>query len=228
MKFSEKKKLVIRLLEEELKPLGYKAFKTGMNPSYLLFDGAIALSISITYSSAKDHLHIGALHLTNYQIEDIILSYDLPKRDFTELRKKEKHHISTVDSGKVFFYNEALRKKDDTEEKVRAFVARYMKYFHTVAVPFVDKYSYLPNILKEMNRLDVEGVYWNRGILSGAGDSFFRGVIIAKLCNDPLLPNKIKIVDELFYDDSQGLEAWQPHWQKLQEQFKIIEPKYNL
>ena len=89
---------------------------------------------------------------------------------------------------------------------------------------FIDTYSDLPNVLKEMDRLEAEGKNTNE-ILVGLADRRFRGLIISKLCSDPNFEEKVASHDEVFYKVAQ-LKDWIPYYNKLKERLKTIEPIY--
>ena len=80
-----------------------------------------------------------------------------------------------------------------------------------------------------MDELTAQGKTWqNRenGILSGSLDAEFRGLIIAKLCNDPNFQKKVEMCDTVFNES--GYEDWLPYYEKLKEHLKSVEPIYNV
>ena len=93
-------------------------------------------------------------------------------------------------------------------------------------------YSYLPNVLKCMDELLNQGLSWQngeQGILDWTLDAFFRGLIIAKLCNDPEsnFESKVRFCEKYLYDGTNN--EWLPLYEKLKaEVLPTIEPKYNL
>ncbi len=93
-------------------------------------------------------------------------------------------------------------------------------------LPFIEHYSYLPNVLTEMNRLEKEGKYWHE-ILGGRLEHVFRGLIISKLCNDYDYERKFKRWEEIICGNSK-YEKWYPYLKKLKEKLATLKPIYNL
>lgn len=117
----------------------------------------------------------------------------------------------------------------DTEDQVEAISTWYLDYLQGDRVSFIERYSYLPNVLERMDGLKSQGLEWqdpNQGILYGSIDADFRGLIISKLCNDPNLEAKIEISDrELLIPQ---YKEWHPYYEKLKQLLPSIEPKYNV
>jgi hypothetical protein len=162
--------------------------------------------------------------LTYWNVEDLILEIGLPNR--TPERMIDIHKsFSTIHDKDL----RAMLKYDklnpiETEEDCIKYCQRIMNYMETDGQTFIEKYSYLPNILAEMDRLESEGRYWSE-ILSGSADNLFRGLIISRLCNDRGFENKLDYVDKIFYDDP---DEWIPYYERLKERLKTIEPVYNV
>ncbi len=126
---------------------------------------------------------------------------------------EKKYFLSTV-SDKVNFSMNDPRKLDD-EVNLLDFANSYINYYEEKGKHFIEHYSSLPNILKRMNELTLEGKVWQDrgvGILSGALDVQLRGLIISKLCNDNGLNDKILMCDEIFYRDQ--YKDWLPYYIK--------------
>ena len=172
--------------------------------------------------------------LSHFEVEDIILEIDIPSMDLDTYRKKDKDFLHTIEQIKVkidFKENKCL----ETVEDYKSYAKAILKYAQTDGKAFIEKYSYLPNILIKMDELENksenwmnEGLYWrndNGDSISGSAESYFRVLIISKLCNDPMLHEKIKKVDVMF-------SSWNEEWNQSYEQLKIrlesISPKYNL
>jgi hypothetical protein len=88
---------------------------------------------------------------------------------------------------------------------------------------FIDTYSYLPNVLKEMDRLEAEGKYWKE-ILVGGIDHLFRGLIISKLCDDPNFNIKLEKWDSVIYQSK--YKIWYSYYNTLKDRLKTIEAIY--
>ncbi len=121
---------------------------------------------------------------------------------------EKKYFLSTV-SDKVNFSMNDPRKLDN-EVNLLDFANSYINYYEEKGKHFIEHYSSLPNILKRMNELTLEGKVWQDrgvGILSGAHD-------------------KILMCDEIFYRDQ--YKDWLPYYIKLKEQLPSIQPLYNV
>ena len=173
--------------------------------------------------------------ISHFEVENIILELDTPDFDF-ELYKsihKERAILSTIEQKVKIDFKE--NKRLETVEDYKSYAKAILKYAQTDGKAFIEKYSYLPNILTKMNELENksdnwmnEGLYWRNDkgdSISGSAESYFRVLIISKLCNDPMLHEKIKKVDVMF-------SSWNEEWNQSYEQLKIrlesISPKYNL
>lgn len=113
-------------------------------------------------------------------------------------------------------------------EEIELYCQSIIDYMETESKAFVEKYSYLPNILKEMEQNTKDGVYWSYGVFNGIEASFFKGLIISKLCNDPKFEEKIKYVDWVYYPIEHNLQAFIPYYEKLKERLASVEPIYNI
>ncbi|MDM1412113.1 hypothetical protein HX038_15360 [Myroides odoratimimus] len=117
----------------------------------------------------------------------------------------------------------------ETIEDLEYFTNCIVDYLENSGKEFIEKYSYLPNILKRMDELQAEGKYWQDkecGILSGSLDAEYRGLIISKLCNDPKFRDKLELCDEVFRDEIYS--NWLPGYEKLKEILQTVEPIYNV
>ena len=93
---------------------------------------------------------------------------------------------------------------------------------------FVERYSYLPNILEEMDILTTNGQYWKDSILGWSGEPYFRGLIISKLCNDTKYRSKIDLLESIYYPPENKLQDFIPYFKKLRKRLESIEPIYNI
>lgn len=164
------------------------------------------------------------------EVECIIIDIKNPHNDFSSQIENGDYHLSTVyDYQTILPYDEPLTKKSVKVKNaidLELMVARIIDYMDGKGLQFIEKYNSLSTVLAEMNRLEKEGRYWNEEILLGGSDSFFRGLIISKLCNDIEFDKKVQMVDKLFYEDLN--DPWIPYYERLKERMKTIEPKYNL
>ena len=229
---SEIKKIVFKRLDAELKPLGWKAYKSGYNPTYVLDGKLYKVSFYMGFSVGK----IGFLYISMKinEIElyvsecigntEVIPGNGMIIDDKTVFRK-------TLDE------NTFLNKYNDyvieTEDDVNMVVDYFLDYLFGTAKKFVETYLYLPNIVRKMEELDnanISWVHYEKGLLFGNFDGHFRGLIISKLCNDPLFQDKVKRVEYWLYEHKEAYlhKRFIPYYEKLKQLLPIIEPKYSM
>jgi hypothetical protein len=157
-------------------------------------------------------------------VEKHILEIGIPNKDFSSINNENR--LFTIfdndfsQKNQSFIYGLDL----STIEGFREWGHVIVDYAQGPGKAFIDTYSYLPNVLKEMDRLEAEGKFW-KDILVGLADYDFRGLIISKLCSDPNFEEKVTSRDEVFYKVPQ-LKDWIPYYNKLKERLKTIEPVY--
>lgn len=162
-------------------------------------------------------------------VEQEILTLEPPGMNWSSYLKGESFFPTISDRKSVLAYD-TKKNPVETEEHALLFAQSVIKYMENEGRQFEEHYSYLPNVLEEMNKLEKAGQYWSGingrgGIIRGFGDSFFRGLIISKLCNDEDYERKLKMVDAFFYEEP---DHWIPFYERLKERLTEIEPKYNL
>jgi hypothetical protein len=178
------------------------------------------------YPSNHEHFFIHGISLFN--IENIILEIGMPSMDLKKYKETELF-LKTIDNNQINLTFNTEEHPVETEQDCLDYCQSIIYYMETEGKNFVEKYSYLPNILKEMDSLVKAGKYWNGmygkgGILTGGFDSNFRGLIISKLCNDSNHANKLDWIESRVVEN----EKWFPYYEKLKERLKSIEPIYNI
>ena len=126
----------------------------------------------------------------------------------------------------------------ETEDDVNMVVDYFLDYLFGAAKKFVETYLYLPNIVRKMDELTSKNIYWMSGgdisemSIVGRYDCFFRGLIISKLCNDPLFEDKVKFVEadivETEREKTPHWENYRSDYEKLKQLLPTIEPKYSM
>jgi hypothetical protein len=225
MNKADKKKFVFDTLNKLLKPQGYYLVKTGLDPTYVLKKQDKIISFFFNF---KDYggIEMSNLYLSILMVENIIFEIKKPNQDYSYIDNK-KYFLSTV-----YDKNEIFDRKInviETNEELELLTNRIVQYLETNGKAFIEKYSYLPNVLEEMDKLEKQGLNWNhkdKGILSGSLDAYFRGLIISKFCNDTNFDKKIEKMNAKFNEI--GYEEWLPFYEKLKERLKTIEPIYNV
>ena len=205
--------------------LGYK-YIAGANFKFYLKTKEYVVVDSFNYLAMAKKILGGKLNLSINAVEDIMLEIRYPNRDFDYVLRKNEFEITIGDLEGVFDVNNDF--DFSTESNIEYYANKVIEYIKGDGQKFIETYSYLPNILKKMDELTAQGKTWQdkgRGILSGALDAQFRGLIISKLCNDNGFDKKINMCDEIF--SREQYKVWLPYYEKLKERLKTIEPKYK-
>ncbi len=232
LKHGPVKKELIDKLTPYYKELGYRKFKIegGSIGFEKIFEGFHVFTI---YSSGSGGITGGEYSISFEKVEEI-----LKKIKYPGFREGNDLVITVIDkithpfeqnAGKYFFSLDLFSVKES--EDVESFVFKYEEYVNNLihylnneGEGFIEHYSYLPNILKEMDRLESEGKYWSE-VLEGGGAYLFKGLIISKLCNDPNYTVKEEFVYQMFHDQ---IDDWTPYCDKLITYLKDVDPIYNI
>ena len=218
---TDRKKIFFNILSPYFTKLGFKKYLTSGDPTYVLINDKIVISLFFNFYS-NEEIGCGPLLMTLYEVEDYILNIGIPDNRLIQHNKKEKYHLPTI----------VLRTKPDniqgrplkTISEVEDFAKAYIQFYENQGTKFIEKYSYLPNILAEMDRLRANGQYW-REFLAGGPKHLMSGIIISKLCNDLNYEEKFMWLDEIVKTMS---PEWLPYWEKYKKVLETIEPKYNI
>ncbi|NOS94343.1 MAG: hypothetical protein HOP30_20710 [Cyclobacteriaceae bacterium] len=162
--------------------------------------------------------------LSFFDVEKLIIDVKSPFNDYVPYIQKGYLPSTIHDSQGLLNYDVSLN-PIRFRDKAEAFGHAYAEYLQTAGLAFIEKYSYLPNVLAEMDRLEKEGKLWHE-ILNGLADYLFRGLIISKLCNDTAFLSKLEFCDHKFYN-APHLVEWIPYYEKLKERLKELEPRYT-
>ncbi len=220
---AERKKYVFHEFDKEFSNLGFEGIKTGGDPTYILKSKETVASFFMNFKDLG-FVAISSIRISIDVIEDIVievLGEDSIKEKFFFDRKK--YFLSTI--ADKHFKNIYEYRELNSENDLREFTNWYISYIKTGGKEFIEHYSYLPNILKKMDKLRADSKYWG-DILSGSVDHLFRGLIISKLCNDKGFDDKVDFVDTVFKEND--LSEWQPYYEKLKERLKKVEAKYTI
>ena len=226
----EKKEYVFKKLDEILKPQGYYLVKTGLDPLYVLKENNYIVNVGFNFKD-MGQIAFSKIFISIKCVEEIIFEIKKPNQDYSFIDNK-KYFLLTVFDGETKMpdgYYRGIGYDINSQEDLVFFTEWILNYLKTDGQKFIETYSYLPNILKKMDELTAQGKTWqNRenGILSGSLDAEFRGLIIAKLCNDPNFQKKVEMCDTVFNESC--YEERLPYYEKLKERLKSVEPIYNV
>jgi hypothetical protein len=231
MKGSEVKKIVLKDIEPFFIGNGYKKVEMyEPSPAFIKKDMGFITEVGFHFISDGD-VGFSKMQLSIDAVEDIIIEIGIPNHTLEEYKAKELAFLITIKDTKTQHPNQIGNYvKVETEKDALEYAEWVINYIQNTGLPFAEYYSHLPNVLSEMNRLEAEGKYWNGirgsgGILNGGSDSFFRGLIISKLCNDPDFSRKLKMMDEKFYERN---DKWLPYYEKLKARLEYLQPMYNV
>ncbi len=231
MNKAEKKEYVFNKLLELLKPQGYYLVKTGLDPTFVLKEKDRVVFFIFNFNDSGSVVMSKAM-ISFTIIEDIMFEIKKPNQDYSFLDNK-KYFLTTIEdkfsSGVRGFDKNNLEYVVSNQEQLVFFTNWIINYLDTASKEFIERYSHLPSILFEMDRLESENLTWNnreKGILIGSLDAYFRGLIISKLCNDPKFNDKIEKMNLKF--NQAGYEEWIPYYEKLKNKLDTLMPIYNL
>ena len=234
---SEIKKIVFKRLDEALKPLGWKAYKSGYNPAYVLDGKLYKVSFYMGFSVGKVGFSYISMKINEIELyvsecignTEVIPGNGMIIDDKTIFRK------TLAENTFLNKYNDYVI---ETEGDVNMVVDYFLDYLFGTAKKFVETYLYLPNIVRKMDELTSKNIYWMSGgdisemSIVGRYDCFFRGLIISKLCNDPLFEDKVKFVEadivETEREKTPHWENYRSDYEKLKQLLPTIEPKYSM
>jgi len=221
---TDKKKELFKVCKPWFNGEGF-IFQSKRPVSFIKENEEIIVRLGFTFT-LRSNTHSGTVfHIGFKKVENIIVEIGLPNRDLSKIALGDDYLDTVFDNDFVDSYKQIKLNVDlSTIEGFRQWGHLIVDYAQGPGQAFIDTYSYLPNVLKEMDRLEAEGKYWKE-ILVGLADYDFRGLIISKLCSDPNFEEKVASRDEVFYNVPQ-LKDWIPYYNKLKERLKTIEPIY--
>lgn len=215
------KTIFLNELKPFFKKMGYE-FISGLAPKFILKKDGYVVQDGFNYLTKENKIYGGKLSLSIYAIEDIILEIKFPNHDFSSYKNEDSPVFLSLGD-----HLGVLNVKDielNTEEKISNYINAVKQYVETDGQKFIEKFTYLPNVLKELDKLESEGKYWNE-LLAGGPEFLFRGLIISKLCNDAKYDKKLAYVESLLISMA---DDYLPYFEKLKIRLENLEPKYNI
>lgn len=198
----------------------------GERDTFTLYKQDGVTQLYLDYKSSGSH-YFSKVCISIFDIERMIVELGLPNHDFSERLKKKDYSLTTIyDSQNLTTYNSKERPVQ-TAQDAESYSQSIIQYMEQYGLAFAQRYSYLPNVLAEMNRLEMEGKLW-REIIDGQAEYFFRGLIISKLCNDSKHSQKLEYTDSVFLDAQYNLNDWLPYYELLKLKLKTLQPQQNL
>lgn len=224
MKKNEKKEFVFSKLSEQLKTKDFYLVKTGLDPTFVLKDKDYTISFFLNFKDAGE-IDFSRIMITLNEVEDIMFEIKSPDNDYSFVDNKKYFLISIQDkiSSMPEGYFAGIGYNVVTRDELEYFTNWIVTYLENNGQKFIEKFTFLPNILEEMNRLENEGKYWNE-LLAGGPEFLFRGLIISKLCNDENYDKKLAYVESLLISMA---DEYLPYYKKLNIRLKDVKSKYN-
>jgi hypothetical protein len=222
----QQEKTFRKILFDHFEKQGYIYFHEYQNSNFRLFkENSLEQFTIYGLTNTKNHSFIHEYAFL--AIEDIIIEIGLPNYDLSSYQSRQ-NYFFTFRNNQINLTFNTEEHPVETEQDCLDYCQSIIYYMETKGKDFVEKYSYLPNILKELDEDTKNGINWSYGVLNGITAPFFKGLIISKMCNDPKLHQKIELVDNIYYPLEHKLLDFIPYYEKLKERLKSIEPIYNI
>ena len=235
---SEKKKIVFKRLDAELKPLGWKRIcDSGHLPVYV-FENSL-YKVCFRTQFGRETVDLLTIELAIKEVESYISecigeTIWIPGSEIL-IDNKTKFRTTVKDRYDLSkCYNYVV----ETEDDINMVVDYFLDYLFGTAKKFIETYLYLPNIVRKMEDFIIKDSSWvcdnDEMEFAGNYDGYFRGLIISKLCNDPKFDEKFKYVETKFLSRIQeyGADFWgesfYSDYEKLKQLLPTIEPKYSM
>lgn len=220
---SKQERLIKELLLDYFADLGYVYSREYANIYFRKKEEGVMIQFEI--QSTQRGFYFIEFSLSVSCVEKIINEVEIPTRNMEKYKSGIYFYPTIICNEKISSeFNVSNPTKTDSD--CRLFSNEILEFMVCRGSSFIQKYSYLPNVLEEMDRLEKEGKDWNE-ILGGMGDRLFRALIISKLCNDPNYESKERFCDQKF-QNVELLKSWQPNYAKLKDIVHNMKPLYNI
>ncbi len=174
--------------------------------------------------------------LSHKVVEDIILEIGVPYNSWVKQKKGKKLLYTLYDGLTEYGFTrrsveigtaEALEiEYVETEADVLRWKNALLNYINYAGEQFIAKFSYLPNVLRELDSIEQSENLSYLKIMLGRFDHLFRVLIISKLCNDTNFKYKFHCIkDEIMLEENSD---WHPYFKALESTLNSLNPIYNL
>ena len=233
---TERRKIILERLEEVLKPLGYEREMLSGNAIYRRFDKDSCDYFFLDFTTSFVDLRYLGHGLI--EIESLLSEIDDNSKllSFSDTRIIRTTFTDPTFSGGGDFADGddfSMKAKSwcglDTPEIVHLYCDWLTNYFTHEYPMIVEHYSYLPNILQKMNELDAKNIHWGNTESEGILYCIFPdlcGLLISKLCNDPLFEQRYEHWEKCFLVDE--YEMYFPSFDRFRSIIAQLKPRYNV
>lgn len=223
----QQEKIFKNILLNHFEKQGYIYFHEYQNSYFRKFENDTTLEDFVIGGKTGSKIHNFVHRFAFLDIEDLIFEIGLPNIELNSYDRK-KDFLFTVCNNHINLTYNTEERPVQTEQDCIDYCQSIIAYMETDGKAFVEKYSYLPNILEEIEENTKNGINWSYGVFSGITAPFFKGLIISKLCNDPKIEEKIKYVDWVYYPPEHKLQEFIPFYEKLKKRLKSVDPIYHV
>ena len=233
---TERRKIILERLDEVLKPLGYEREMASGNAIYRRFEKDTCDGFFLDFTTffvTMRYLGHGLIEIASLLSE---IDDNSELLSFSETRKMRKTFTDPTFSGGGDFADGddfSMKAKSwcglDTPESVHLYCDWLTNYFTHEYPIIVEHYSYLPNILQKMNELDAKNIRWDNTESEGILCCVFPdlcGLLISKLCNDPLFEQRYEHWEKCFLVDE--YEMYFPSFDRFRSIIAQLKPRYNV
>jgi len=193
--------------------------------------GIINISMFFSHKSPCTN---GLFSVSFSDVENIIYEVGLPNFDSLENYKNGSNFMNTIydtQSTLKFGKKKSVRSKSffemdiQSENDVNEWAIAFLDYIKNDGLDFLNKYTYLPNVLTKIDEIENGGKEYYLDIISGGLDHLFRVLIISKLCNDPKFSDREKYIEGIM--SIEKYEMYQYYFGLLKKELEKVEPIYN-
>ncbi|MEP6930838.1 MAG: hypothetical protein ABI850_12525, partial [Flavobacterium sp.] len=156
MKKSDKKEFVFEKLLQLLNPKGYYLVKTGLDPTFVLKKEGQIISFFFNFKDGGQ-ISFSKILISLPIVEDIIFKIKKPNQDYSFIDGKKNFLITIEDKYTIMpeGYYSGIGYDVDNEEELSFFTNWIINYLKNEGENFIETYTHLPNVLAEMDKLEL-------------------------------------------------------------------------
>jgi hypothetical protein len=163
--FHQQEQVIKTKLSEYLNDDQFVYFHEYQNSNFRRFKDKTLEQYTI-YGMSLNGIHSFTHEFAYLDIQDIIFQIGLPHIRLNNYDRNI-HFLFTIRNNEINLDYNTEKNPVLTDKDCIEYCQSIIRYIDNEGKQFVKKYSYLPNILLDMNRDTLNGVYWSQGILQG-------------------------------------------------------------